>query len=84
MALGLLISLGFWSGWLAEVSRQFAENINYSNHIHGSEGRAFPLPSSSSFSLAVQLSSITTRPKTMMDGANGTDIIGEFSKSASR
>jgi len=36
------------------------------------------------FSLAVQLSQMANHPKATPDGANSTDIIGEFPKSASR
>jgi hypothetical protein len=45
MALGSLISLAFWTTRLAGDVWPFAEKLNDPNHIRGSDGQAFPLPS---------------------------------------
>jgi len=55
MALGLLISLGFGSEWLAEAICQFAENINHPNHLRGPDGQAFPLPSAATEAILCRL-----------------------------
>ena len=45
MALGSLISLRFCLKWLARAIWRIAENLNYTSHIRGPDGQAFPLPS---------------------------------------
>jgi hypothetical protein len=61
---------------MAEGIQRVAQNVNQSNHIRPADGGPFYL--------AVQLSQIPNHPKAMMDGANGIDITGKFSKGASR
>jgi hypothetical protein len=72
-ALGSLISLAFWLKRLAGIIWPFVENLNYSSHIRGPDGQAFPLPS--------RLRPSRTA-KTAMGGAIRIDSIGFSGKAA--
>jgi hypothetical protein len=59
-------------------SAKTAGNLNVAIPRNSQLFQLHTRPGRPSFSLAVQLSSMPNRPKAMMYGANGIDIIGEF------